>query len=93
MRRSTRANKPIKFFDDNPDYAQPSKPKKNKKEALPEVVPPETRPAEDPPAPAFQQLKAQKDTQYTPPIQVAFTPFKVNWIERELFDLFIKLLS
>ena len=90
MRRSGRQNKPFKFFDDSPTYIQPTKPKKPQVQA---PIPPETRPAEDPPAPEIKQLQDQQLPPFTPSIQVAETSFQVLWTERDPYDLFIKLLG
>ena len=93
MRRTTRQSKPFKFFDDNPAYLTPTKPKNPRKKRVVERAAPEPRPADDPPAPEFQEAQDAKTSTYSPPIQVEFAPFQVRLTEREPIDLFLVFLG
>jgi hypothetical protein len=55
--------------------------------------PPETRPAVGPVPSAVKELIDQPIPQYSPPIEVERTPFKIHWIGNDPFSLFIKFLG
>ena len=90
LRRSERFRQPKKLFDQTPIASKPHQSKKVKKNAL---NPPETRPADVPEASAVGKLLDQPSIEYSPPIRVEYESFKVNWVEKDPFSLFMKFLG
>ena len=90
MRRTTRQTKAPKLLDESEGYIQASKPKRTKKIPVTHL---ETRPVDDDPPLEVKNAIDQPIPQYTPLIQVGFTPLQVHWNEDDPFTLFIKFLG
>ena len=53
----------------------------------------ETRPTSPNAPPMIQQLAAEPQPVFSPPIQVANKPFQLQWIERDPLSLFLRFLG
>lgn len=94
VRRSQRA-KHIKVKWEQADSPRRSKKSKKKRQDSPEIAPalPTTRLVADAAPSAVRALLDQPLPTYTPPVQVEFEGFRVNWPERDPFALFLRFLG
>src|SRR5690348_3733453 len=91
--RPKRAIKRTIHFDEREGYIQPIPQKKAKKAVKKGLQTLTIEPANAEIPTQIQNAITTQQPEYSPPIRIENKPFKVRWLERDPFTLFLRLLG